>query len=193
MKLSSFLVASFTATVYAIDAIALGGDFAITCSNAAGRTGKACLGLQPNQCCNLENQYSVRTVLIDSIPRGWHIKAAAYKGANCNGVMHAKETNTATRLCLGGEYGMTTGWRRARYHFVNKKRSVNSEEGDDDKECEQVQPNAYLLGDGSKYNITGLDPDKLQDLVSCVSSPSSISFRTCLYKRKYSSKRSELL
>ena len=119
----------------------------------------ACNGINPNTCCATSE--GLQTIWIAAIPNGWNIGANVWFDTGCS--------NRSPLLQGGGRSGSDVceraggnNMRAGSYSFLSKKREADVSTG-----CQQAD--TFVLADGTtQYNITGLLPAAINELVSTV-------------------------
>ncbi|KAL8386364.1 hypothetical protein RB599_007980 [Gaeumannomyces hyphopodioides] len=157
----STILLSLAATASAIDIRAHG--------DASCRGGfRSCTNINPSVCCSFSGSASsgLLSISIAAIPTDWRITGEAYTGGGCTHTGGQWNSNGTPDICMPfSSRGDRTG---GRYWFRNRKRA-------DDRSCpaEQpgvgkceaaVKPDTLVLADGTKYNISGLADDKVEEM-----------------------------
>lgn len=92
-----------------------------------------------------------RTIALRAIPRGWNVELRGYSGGFCNTLRTVKGNNGGNWICDGDNGVRFSG---VGYNFVGKKRAEPEPEPSVGSECER--PDALLLADGTKYDLSSL-------------------------------------
>ncbi|KAK6833351.1 hypothetical protein PG987_008045 [Apiospora arundinis] len=154
MLASQTLLAALAGTASAIDIFMhfsnnCGGN-AIVCKNMPPAPGNCCSG-HPSL-----DQHP--TVGFYGIPLHWNINCRGWSGGSCTNMRESQRASNTNFVCL------RNGWfSGAGYVFVNKKRSVETIEGDEycpaqEAPCSNsVAPNALSFADGVTYSLVGLE------------------------------------
>ncbi|KAI6251961.1 hypothetical protein MCOR19_011406 [Pyricularia oryzae] len=133
--------------------------------NVRSHSGNTCNG-EWSQCSNIAIAYTAR------------IRGEAYRDSGCSTFAGSELSRGADWICIpytSARPGRRTGGRW--YNSSTRRRSVGALEGDDDNktcpaeqyveegECRtNVKPDLFGLADGTTFNITGLDEDKVMEL-----------------------------
>jgi hypothetical protein len=140
--------------------------------------GEACNG---NALVHLDNKPDVRPPsslsppvshlplrLLARYPPSWHISARAFAptpSETCSSENAAAEGSVwgGTSICL-----TNGGFIAGQYSFVGGKRRGLDGEGmtEGKKECQTRRPDMFVLEDGRKFDITGMDDEKLDELIA---------------------------
>ncbi|KAK6849275.1 hypothetical protein PG995_013108 [Apiospora arundinis] len=154
MLASQTLLAALAGTASAIDIFMhfsnnCGGN-AIVCKNMPPAPGNCCSG-HPSL-----DQHP--TVGFYGIPLHWNINCRGWSGGSCTNMRESQRASNTNFICL------RNGWfSGAGYVFVNKKRGVETIEGDEycpaqEAPCaNSVAPNALSFADGVTYSLVGLE------------------------------------
>ncbi|KAM0237870.1 hypothetical protein ACHAP5_008878 [Fusarium lateritium] len=127
-----------------------------------------CGGINPGVCCVFSNSASSGrlSVSVNAIPSSWRIRGEANTGGGCTYLANQQDSNGNTDICMTySSRGDRTG---GSYTFVGRKRADDQScpaEQPGGGKCEaSVKPNTLGLADGTKYDITGLTDEKVEEL-----------------------------
>ena len=117
-----------------------------------------CTGLNPDVCCTGNSP----SVAYRGVPTNWHINAQGFSNGGCGSPKWLADLNGQNWVCMVAN--SRPNYTGSRYWFVSRRRA----EGTCSAGCtEQAKPDTLVLEDGvTKYDIAGLDDDKVEELVS---------------------------
>lgn len=149
------IIFAFAAVVSAIDIVAL---LESHCDDTVAHTW---LNVQPNQCVRSSRKSAF---LFKNIPTNWKIITRSYSSLNCNGntLVNQFHSNEKTSVCHGSDESWNIPYQSAGYSFNDLKRSDLNNVAE--QECRK--PDLLTLDDGQTYNITGLEDDIVEVMVS---------------------------
>ncbi|KAL8354336.1 hypothetical protein RB601_003953 [Gaeumannomyces tritici] len=158
----------FSAALLSLATTALAIDIRGHANSNCGGGFRACTNINPNVCCVFSTSASsgLLSVSIAAIPTSWRITGEAYTGGGCSFLGGQWDSNGTPDICMPfSSRGDRTG---GRYWFRNRKRA-------DDRSCPAEQagvgkceaaakPDTLVLADGTKYSISGLADDKVEEM-----------------------------
>ncbi|EJT79319.1 hypothetical protein GGTG_04404 [Gaeumannomyces tritici R3-111a-1] len=158
----------FSAALLSLATTALAIDIRGHANSNCGGGFRACTNINPNVCCVFSTSASsgLLSVSIAAIPTSWRITGEAYTGGGCSFLGGQWDSNGTPDICMPfSSRGDRTG---GRYWFRSRKRA-------DDRSCPAEQagvgkceaaakPDTLVLADGTKYSISGLADDKVEEM-----------------------------
>ncbi|KAF7531060.1 hypothetical protein G7054_g9229 [Neopestalotiopsis clavispora] len=156
MQISHILV-GLVATVSAVDIYGYRSN-----EKCAGGDYIVATGVNPDSCSVSASGNVYRSISIRAIPTNWNIIGRAFTGGGCKNLKFAAQSSGRTDICLGGD-----NYSGGNYGFATKKRSVAAGEtcaatGG----CVAKRGDLMVFENGPKYNMTSLDDDLYNELVS---------------------------
>ncbi|KXJ86617.1 hypothetical protein Micbo1qcDRAFT_209030 [Microdochium bolleyi] len=164
MKLSKALLlpALLSGAALAVNIHLFGGSS--SCSGGGG--GPACRSVAQQACCRSSLAVVFRSVLVSEIPEGTELDVYGARDSNCINRIHAP----ANRTCVGsqGSYFLSGGYTEVGFDPTLPPRPIGGgaaavrsvAPGD----CQEAD--VLILGDGTNYDIVGLEEKKVYELAS---------------------------
>lgn len=123
-----------------------------------------CANINPDSCCGSFDNQDFASVGFYGIPSDWRLVCQGMEPGNCGALAIDGHTSS------GGNFVCPSsgGYSSARYDFNVARRDNEATGGGG---CEPQRPDALVLEDGGRYNVTDLDDDDLVQQV-CNSSES---------------------
>ncbi|KAI0469795.1 hypothetical protein GGR56DRAFT_668436 [Xylariaceae sp. FL0804] len=153
MQLLGSLASLFT-TVSAL-------DIYLHQNNNCGDSSLRCNEASPGYCCGTSSNVSpYESVTLRGIESGWNLQLTGYDGGVCTNVQTTSGNNGNPWICNRSNGFKYTG---AQYAFVGSTKRGAAATGSNSA-CRR--PNALVLADGTEYDLSGLDDDDFENLVT---------------------------
>ncbi|KAK4198514.1 hypothetical protein QBC40DRAFT_256027 [Triangularia verruculosa] len=156
----------YTTALLALVASASAIDLYLHGNNDCGGSELRCNNRNPNTCCGTNASTPYRSVAVRGIPSGWSLQGRGYDQGNCNRLQTISGNNGNLWICNRSNNFFYTG---VGYNFVSRKRNgvdvpVGVVAKDVKEECQR--PDALVLEDGTEYDLTSLNEENFDSLVT---------------------------